>query len=66
MLFCKMGFMPAYAETLIQAPMQASTQVFIQSSSAINTTCFSDQDLSNIRQALVYVWSPRMVLSDIG
>jgi hypothetical protein len=59
MLFCKIGLMPAYADTPIQAP----TQVFIQSPSAINPSCFSDQDLSNTHQALIYVWSPRMVLS---
>ncbi len=61
--FCKMGLVTSHAQILIQVPVQASAQGTSQSKSVMNTSCFSDQDLSNTHQALVYVWSPRMVLS---
>ena len=71
MLLSRIILLPAFADTAIQASFQKANQSSSSSSSTspllnssdINTSCFSDQDLLNTHQALVYVWSPRMVLS---
>ena len=67
MLLSRIILLPAFADTAIEDSFQKANQssstspLFNQSN--INTSCFSDQDLLNTSQALVYVWSPRMVLS---
>ena len=67
MLLSRIILLPAFADTAIQDSFQIATQSSSTSPlfnpSNINTSCFSDQDLLNTHQALVYVWSPRMVLS---
>lgn len=67
MLLSRIILLPAFADTAIQASFQNATQSSSTSpllnSNVIHTSCFSDQDLLNTHQALVYVWSPRMVLS---
>ncbi len=67
MLLSRIILLPAFADTAIEDSFQNATQSSSTSpllnSNVIHTSCFSDQDLLNTHQALVYVWSPRMVLS---
>lgn len=67
MLLSRIILLPVFADTAIEDSFQNATQSSSTSpllnSNVIHTSCFSDQDLLNTSQALVYVWSPRMVLS---
>lgn len=69
MLLSRIILLPAFADTAIEDTFQKANQSSSSSTSpllnsnVIHTSCFSDQDLLNTHQALVYVWSPRMVLS---